>query len=167
MVKACAWQWSALVAVAIGATACGSGGDPTGRVAQALEQERIKGVDVARDNDFVILKGEVDSVERRSQAGRIAAQAAGRSAMVVNELSVPNEPTELGHAPDREIRDRLVTLVASDPQLRERDIDVNVEQGIVIISGDVRSAEEKQRAEQLARQLSGVREVANSLDVIG
>jgi osmotically-inducible protein OsmY len=157
---------AAVAALAIGTVACGGGGDdPSGRVAQALEHERIKGVDVTRDQEFLILKGEVDSVERRSQAGRIAAQAAGRSATVINELSVPNETP--ANAPDGDIRHRVVAMVQSDPQLRDRDIDVDVEQGVVIMTGDVRSHEEKQRAEQLARQLTGVREVANGLDVIG
>jgi hyperosmotically inducible protein len=157
---------AAVAALTIPTVACDGHNDPSGRVAQALEQERIKGVDLdwEADDEFLVLKGDVNSVDTRAQAGRIATQVAGRNALVINELTVNglDETT-----PDGEIRERLVTLVEQDPELRERDIDVDVNNGVVTIYGDVRTPQEKQKAEQLARRLTGVRDVANGLDVIG
>jgi hyperosmotically inducible protein len=160
---------AAVAALTISTVACGSATDPSARVARALEQERIQGVDLDWDaqEHFLVLKGDVQNEEQRAQAARLAAQTAGRGAIVVNELTVQGMDDTTADDLDGEIRDRLQTLVEQDPDLREREIDVEVNNGVVTMTGGVRSPEEKTKAEQLARQLTGVRDVANGLDVIG
>lgn len=45
------------------------------------------------------------------------------------------------------------------------EVDVQTERGTVILSGVVRTAEHKARAEQLARQVNGVKGITNNLMV--
>jgi hyperosmotically inducible protein len=44
-------------------------------------------------------------------------------------------------------------------------VSVETKQGVVILSGKAQSADEKQRAEQLARQVEGVKSISNKIDV--
>jgi len=53
----------------------------------------------------------------------------------------------------------------NDPVLKERDIDFAVTNGMVTITGEVASADEKTRVEQLAKAAPGVKEVANGLEI--
>jgi hypothetical protein len=46
-------------------------------------------------------------------------------------------------------------------------VDVDISNAVVYLSGVVDSPEQKQRAEQRAREVSGVRDVVNSLQVMG
>jgi osmotically-inducible protein OsmY len=44
-------------------------------------------------------------------------------------------------------------------------IDVDTNQGVVALNGTVRTVEDKERAEQIARQVKGVRDVVNNLRI--
>lgn len=44
-------------------------------------------------------------------------------------------------------------------------IDVDTNQGVVALNGTVKTVEDKVRAEQIARQVKGVREVVNNLRI--
>jgi osmotically-inducible protein OsmY len=160
---------AALAALTIASWACDNASDPSQRVAAALEHERIEGVDLEweAEEGFLVLEGKVDSESVRSQAGLIAAQAAGRSATVVNALSIDGMDEDAVEDRDAEIQDQLTTLVEQDPQLREREIAVEVQNGVVTLKGDVQSNQERTKVEQLVRQLDGVRQVANGLQVVG
>jgi hypothetical protein len=91
-----------LAAFAITGWACAGASDPSSRVTKALEHERIQGVSThwEDEHDVVVLKGQVPSDEVRAQAGKIAQQAAGRSAMVVNELDVPGAAEHASVGPE-------------------------------------------------------------------
>jgi hypothetical protein len=60
-----------------------------------------------------------------------------------------------------DVNDRLMQDYRVDPG----DIEVSVEKGEVTLKGDVRSREEKFRAEQIAESVSGVSDVTNNLRV--
>jgi osmotically-inducible protein OsmY len=44
-------------------------------------------------------------------------------------------------------------------------IDVDTNQGVVALNGTVRTVEDKERTEQIARQVKGVRDVVNNLRI--
>lgn len=158
--------YALLAAGSISAWACGPAGDPTSRVAQALQQEQIDGVSLNWEADkFLILNGTVESQTERAQAGRVADRAVGRGATVINELLLTGgeDVSDL----DGTLEQRLESIVVSDPTLRERDLSIDVNDRVVTIRGDVQSDEERDRVEQLAWQLAGVRDVANAVQVVG
>ncbi|HEU4600838.1 MAG TPA: BON domain-containing protein [Steroidobacteraceae bacterium] len=68
---------------------------------------------------------------------------------------------------DARIREDACECLTDDHFIDASDIEVNVQNGIVTLSGTVQSRTEKRRAEDLIDQLSGVRDVNNSLVVDG
>ena len=57
------------------------------------------------------------------------------------------------------------TALVNDRDLGLRDIAVEVRQGVVSLSGEVRTMEEAQRAATVARGVRGVRDLTTSLSV--
>jgi osmotically-inducible protein OsmY len=69
------------------------------------------------------------------------------------------------HAFDTRLEMRLLDRLELDNFLRDRDIHVEVVDGVVNITGEVWTPLEKQRAGDLVRHIAGVVDVANDLDV--
>jgi hypothetical protein len=66
---------------------------------------------------------------------------------------------------DDRIREDVNDRLTDDPWVDASDIDVQVRQGIVTLSGRVDSREAKRRAEDIAESCSGVRDVTNQIRV--
>lgn len=66
---------------------------------------------------------------------------------------------------DATITSRVKARLTGDDTVRARDVDVDTLDGVVTLSGRVRTEEESARAEELAREVEGVREVQNLLEV--
>lgn len=69
------------------------------------------------------------------------------------------------HAFDTELETRLVDRLELDNFLRDRDIRLEVVDGVVDITGEVWTPLEKQRAADLLRHVAGVIEVVNHLEI--
>ena len=66
---------------------------------------------------------------------------------------------------DAGIATKVRTAIVGDSQLKLRQIDVNVMDKVVQLSGFVDTAQEKARASDVARQVDGVRSVKNDIVV--
>jgi osmotically-inducible protein OsmY len=66
---------------------------------------------------------------------------------------------------DATITARVKTALLNDPQVGGMKIDVDTTQGVVTMSGVVKSQAEATRAMELARQASGVKDVKSTLQV--
>jgi osmotically-inducible protein OsmY len=66
---------------------------------------------------------------------------------------------------DATITARVKTALLNDPQVGGMKIDVDTTQGVVTMSGIVKSQAEADRAVQLARQANGVKDVKSTLQV--
>jgi hyperosmotically inducible protein len=66
---------------------------------------------------------------------------------------------------DATITARVKTALLNDPQVGGLKIDVDTTLGVVTMSGVVKSQTEEQRAIQLARAVSGVKDVKSTLQV--
>jgi hyperosmotically inducible protein len=74
--------------------------------------------------------------------------------------------TKTGQAiDDAAITAKVKAQMANDKDVSAMDVSVNTDKGVVRLSGVVKSAQEKQRAEQVARGVEGVRRVDNALVV--
>jgi hyperosmotically inducible protein len=67
--------------------------------------------------------------------------------------------------PDALITRQIERVLAKDPALKGMDIKVETQQGVVNLTGFVRSVEDIARAAELARSVSGVSSVRNDLRV--
>jgi hyperosmotically inducible protein len=66
---------------------------------------------------------------------------------------------------DATITARVKTALLNDPDVSGLKIDVDTTLGVVTMSGVVKTAQEEQRAVQLARAIPGVRDVKSTLQV--
>ncbi|MGH8636557.1 MAG: BON domain-containing protein [Burkholderiales bacterium] len=64
---------------------------------------------------------------------------------------------------DTVISTKVKTALLADPDVKGTAVDVEVFRGSVQLSGFVRSEQEREKAERLARQVAGVQEVKNDL----
>jgi osmotically-inducible protein OsmY len=68
---------------------------------------------------------------------------------------------------DEQIKSTIEEVLSDDPWLDASGIQVSVQQGIAQLSGTVTSRQAKRRAEDLADQVWGVRDVQNTLSITG
>jgi osmotically-inducible protein OsmY len=66
---------------------------------------------------------------------------------------------------DGQIRDRLSEMIDNHATLKDRNIDFDVNNGVVTVTGDVRTAAEKQQVDELVKAAPGVKDFANSLEI--
>ncbi len=157
-----------VLAVALAISACSRhSNDPKDRVDKALDSANIKGVHTTydRDADVVHLQGTVDSVDAKQRAEQVATGAVGTSGKVLDELEVQGMDEKPAADQDALIRDTLRNDVKEDPVLQDRDINFDVNNGVVTIKGNVRTAQEKAKVSQLVQSVNGVKQMANELDI--
>jgi osmotically-inducible protein OsmY len=154
-------------ALVFAAVACDRRPDTEENVRKALDQANMAAVQVDVDDEarIVHLQGTVGTMADRTRANEIATAVVGTSGRVLNELTVEGLTSRSADDFDGQITDRLDEILDSDAVLRERDVNVEVTNGMVAITGEVRTAEEKSRAEQLVRAAPGVKDVANGLQI--
>jgi hyperosmotically inducible protein len=73
--------------------------------------------------------------------------------------------TAAGGMDDATITARVKTVLLNDQQISATKIDVATTDGIVTVSGTVKTQAEAARAVELAKQVTGVREVKSALQV--
>ncbi len=155
--------------LALGAGACSRAEvqDPTDRTKLALDEANIKDVNVDWDSEARVahLKGTVDSPRERERAAEVAQTAVGTSGKVLNEVTVGGMGETRADDLDGRIRSVLGDMVDQDQVLRDRDINFDVNNGVVTIKGEVRTAAEKSKVTDLVKGAPGVKDFANGLEV--
>ena len=146
---------------------CGGRDDTRENVSKALEEANLRevAVDVDKDSKIVHLKGTVGTMSDRTRAEEVAAAAVGTSGRVLNELTVEGLNTEVADDLDGDIKDALDRMVDNDRVLKERDVNFAVVNGVVTVTGEVRSAQEKNRVTQIVKAAPGVKDFANALEI--
>lgn len=122
-------------------------------------------VDVDTENGVVTLRGVVATDEERQEAVQLAVDTRG-VVRVINQIEL-GDPTPEEKLSDTWIATKIKTKLTVDPQVNPFDIDVDVNRGVVTLSGIVRSKEQRAEAEKLARSTRGVERVDNLLTVKG
>ena len=122
-------------------------------------------VNIEVDKGVVQLSGFVDSEAARDEAGRIAADIIGVKS-VSNKLAIKGADRSLGTvAKDQYIETKVDAALIADEMTDAGDIDVDVRNGVVQLSGFVGTDAEKQRATEVAMGIEGVTRVDNVLDL--
>jgi hyperosmotically inducible protein len=124
---------------------------------------RVEGheVHVTTKNGVVTLRGKVDSAEARTVAGDIT-KGSEHVKGVRNELQVVGRANRSEVAAnDKDIAKNVQTRLDRDARLKAVNVDVN--KGVVSLSGEVKSIDASARASEVARGVAGVRSVKNDL----
>jgi osmotically-inducible protein OsmY len=139
--------------------------DPTDRAEQALEQANLSVVDVDWDEDARVahLTGTVESTADRERAGEVATAAVGTTGKVLNEVTIKGINESAADNLDGRIRSDLKRMIGEDQVLRDRNIEFNVNNGVVTVKGDVRTVAEKNHVTDIVKTAPGVKDMANSL----
>jgi len=136
------------------------------RIEAAVEAQLMKtdavnahDIDVHVTEGIVTLGGEVDSLMAWERAARSASLIKGVRAVVNRIKTSPSDLT------DTEIRAAVDAALLRDPATDSWEIDVQVEDGIVTLEGNVTSFAEKTLACQVAKTVHGVRALADAIQV--
>ncbi len=124
-------------------------------------------VNVDTRQGVVTLFGSVPSEEAKRGAEELAKEVDGVT-QVVNALHVvPENDQKVVAARDEEIEGQVKQRIEGDPRLKEQEIAVEVENGLVRLSGTVATQSDRITAVFLARAVDGVHSVKNDLKVEG
>jgi osmotically-inducible protein OsmY len=151
------------------AGACSNGNTTGNRVDKALKDANVKNVNVDFDKNaqVVHLKGKVDTTYDKDRADQIANSVVGTSGKVVNEITVQGMDDKTTDDLDSQIKTHLNDAVKADSTLTEENIDFHVNNGVVTITGEVKNMPQKEHVGQIAKNTTGVTDVANELSVKG
>jgi osmotically-inducible protein OsmY len=137
-----------------------------------LYHGQFKGLKVGMStiNNIVTLYGVVPTDAHRLKIAEIAQETKGVQ-NVVNDLQVraknSADPVQgVGRQfSDEWLESRVETAFFLNRHLSTRELDVEVDDGICILTGSVNSPEKQRVAEDIARSIQGVREVQNHITV--
>lgn len=145
--------------------------DVTNNVRNALDQAGLKDVRVSQDRDkgVVTLTGTTSSDDQKAQAESVAKAAAG-SQVIANELTVEpqngdntakNVNSDLDKGIEKDVHAQLVSHKLNHV------VNYHVKNGVLTLTGNVRSEAQRNQVEKLAAAVPNVKQVVNELDVKG
>ncbi|MCH9288378.1 molecular chaperone OsmY [Klebsiella quasipneumoniae] len=144
----------------------------TARVKAALiDHKDINSGDISvkTENKVVTLSGDVTSAEQKSQALSVAKAVEGVSQvndkLTVQHKSSSETATLKGYAGDTAITSEVKAKLLADDIVPSRNVKVETNAGAVHLTGTVASAAQAERAEEIAKAVSGVKSVRNDLSV--
>lgn len=145
--------------------------DDTGtasKVKAALIQNpttKARDINVEVNRGVVQLAGFVDSAQEKDEATRVAKSVNGVQS-VRNDLKVqPTNRTAGEVVDDAMITGKVKAALIGDSRTKAYQINVETKEGVVELGGFVDSASAKTAATEVARGISGVKQVRNDLEL--
>ena len=151
------------------APAAASAEEMDDRVERALEADstlQAFGLDADDDNGQIVLKGRVRTADQQALALQVATGAAG-GVTIDNRIRV-DASIEEGRARPvdvDELEERIEDAIEADSTFRGFDIDVEEDNGQLVLEGRVGTAALKSAAEALAKGMAGAVTIVNRLEV--
>ncbi|NIF33273.1 molecular chaperone OsmY [Enterobacter sp. Cy-643] len=141
----------------------------TAKVKAALvDDKNIKSTDISvkTDNKVVTLSGFVESQAQAEQAVATAKKVEGVTS-VSDKLHVRDVKTQSvkGYAGDAATTSEIKAKLLADSIVPSRHIKVETTDGVVQLSGEVKSTAQSEKAESIAKAVEGVKSVKNDLKV--
>lgn len=127
----------------------------------AIYDPRVNSFDISVDADmaWVTLRGNVDNLQAKTAAERLAENTYGVKG-VTNRIKVKTDDVE-----DSEVQSDINEALSENAITEAWDIGVFVENGVATLAGRVDSYLEKAEAEWVASNVEGVNEVNNILEI--
>jgi len=132
-------------------------------------------IDVETNDGMVTLKGTASSAAERRAAERIALNTQGvreveNQIEIESEASPSDQPSNLisqtvDQISDGWITTRVVASLRFNNSIKDGNIDVSTTDGVVSLTGQVRTAKQKKLAGRTARDIYGVKQVNNALEI--
>lgn len=156
-------------------SACSATQSPATQVSDATITTKIKAkltgdpdinpfnVDVDTDEGVVRLSGTVEDAYTREEAGKLARNTRGVK-YVENELKI-GQKTFGERIDDTALTTKVKARLTGDPDINPLNINVDAEDGVIVLTGRVPSAEDRIEAEEVALGTGGVQGVDNRLEV--
>ncbi len=132
------------------------------------EVDKFQGIEVSVTDGVVHLEGTAQTASTRMAAEALAARF-GHTLYVDNQIEVDDAPAPAEAPAERSIQDeavqeRLATIFSRVDELN--DVQVEVQSGVVHLTGQTVSPDAVAQAEMLAGQLEGVAYVDNDIEVL-
>lgn len=170
-------RWMAAVAVVLFATACGQtdAGITTAVKGKLAVDDEVKAyqIDVDTRNKIVTLTGNVSSPLAKARAVELTRATDGVTNVVDNLRVTPEvaadpltSPAERVMFSDSALTSAVKAKLLADTTVSGLKIDVDTENQVVSLTGDVRTEAEKEQALKLARETEGVKSVNDRLTII-
>ena len=165
--------WLAAALFAVVSAACGQtdAGITTAVKSKLAVDTDVKAyqIDVDTTNKVVTLSGSVDTVNAKARAVELARGTDGvanvidniRVTTIVAAPSVPD--AERAMFTDPSLTTAVKSKLIGDDLVKARNIDVDTRDGVVTLTGQVRSQAEKDQALKLARETEGVKSVVDRI----
>src|SRR5579862_8088493 len=148
----------------------GKGYSEADAVRNALKQADLKDVTVSDDADknTITQGGTVHSEDAKARAAEVAKSAAGNR-QIANEISVQpvgdeSQARSIASNRDDAIEDNYKAELLSR-RLDKESIHYKAKNGVLVLTGSVKSPRQKQEAYELARKVPNVRQVVNQIEV--
>ncbi len=127
---------------------------------------KFEGVSVTVSDGVVRLGGFVDGFAQKVKAGDIITQVPGVKDIVDNIAVKKQDASSPGEsADDKSLTESVKSILDNNPEYKYADVNVAAFQGTVQLSGFVETADQKNRASDLARAVPGVKDVMNNITV--
>lgn len=137
-----------------------------------LYHRQFKGLRINAEsvNNVVTLYGVVPTEALRDAAGKIAMETKGVNEVINMIVVRPKEEASTGKKIKRTFSDewlesRVEAAIVFNKALSIREIDVEVDDGVCILTGVVNSEEEKDAAAKIAESIAGIDAVRNEIAV--
>ena len=158
-----------LVGTLAGCSETNKSPDVTDNIRKSLDQSGYKDVSVSQDRDkgVVTLTGTVATESDKSQAEAIAKSSAG-SQVVADQIAVrpPGNESDAKTVDadlDKAIEKNLDALLVKNKL--KNDVKYDTKNGVVTLTGEVRSQARRAQVEKLAASVPNVKQVVNELEV--
>jgi hyperosmotically inducible protein len=143
--------------------------DVTDNIRKSLDQAGYKDVSVSQDREkgVVTLKGTVPTDGDKTQAESIAKSSAGAQ-VVADQIAVrppgnESDAKTVDSDLDKGIEKNLDAMLVKNRL--EKGVKYDVKNGVVTLTGDVRSQSRRTQVERLASAVPNVKQVVNELEV--
>jgi hyperosmotically inducible protein len=139
-------------------------------VKRALEQADLKDVSVSEDKDknTITLSGKLHSEDNKQHAAQVAQAAAG-TRIIANEISVQpvgleSQAKEINSNLDDAIEKNFKAAIIAQG-LDQQSIDYKAKNGLLTLTGNVKTTQQRAQAEQIAQAVPNVAQVLNQIEV--
>jgi hyperosmotically inducible protein len=161
---------TALLGLALSAGCNNQHPDEKDAVTSALKSNNLGDLSVSQDRDkgVMTLTGNVQTPDQKQQAENLAKQAAP-GYTVADEVGV-RPPGESQAGPvqsslDSAIEDNYKAAIKAHKGLDDQSISYNAKNGTLVLTGSVKTAQQKKVAAALAKKIPNVQQVVNEIEV--
>jgi osmotically-inducible protein OsmY len=123
------------------------------------------GLDADEDDGKVVLKGAVRTEDQRALAAQVATRVASGVA-IDNRIRVDGNAKMSDNPVDvDDVEEQVEKAFDDDATLKPFNIDVDEDNGQLVLEGTVKTADQKAMAEQVAKRIAGTVTVVNKIKV--